>query len=181
MSEKTLNAANKYAWAALLCGLAFSAWAEEKTIRILAPWEAEGKMYQIGTEEVQFLGELEGIMYVDSGEGSFDTALFVCPVVHRLDTSTDKTSVTGHCQIVAAEGNVFGRFSCAGKPGTCSGLFEITSGTDDFEGITGSGEIQLRTALSSMIRGQASGSVVAEAAGLAVWPSLSVSFPGKEP
>lgn len=143
----------------------------------MAPWEADGKMYRIGPQRIQFIGEFEGIMYFEDGDGALNTALFVCPTLHELNEATEKTLASGNCHIVSAEGNVFGRFECEGAIGYCDGKFEITAGTDSLEGITGGGPIKIRTALTSTMRDAVSGSVVTEAAGLAIWPNLRVNIP----
>ncbi len=150
---------------------------EERVIKILAPWKAEGKVYRVGPELTEFVGAFEGIMYVERGEGELNTAIFVCPTTHELNEATQKTMARGRCHIAAAGGNVFGKFNCEGNLKTCLGRFEITAGTDEFDGMTGSGEIQIKTALSSTMREAVSGVEVAEAAGLAIWPNLTVNIP----
>ena len=151
--------------------------AEQAQISILAPWEADGKVYKVGPVETQFIGVFEGIMYVETREGELDTAIFVCPTTQELNTESNKTAASGRCHIVATKGNVFGEFSCTGEPGYCDGRFEITGGTDEFEGITGGGDMKIRIALSAMMRDATSGEVVAEAEGLAVWPNLTYTLP----
>ena len=135
---------------------------------------------RIAPQQIQFVGEFEGIMYFEDGDGALNTALFVCPTVHELDQATEKTQASGNCHIVSAEGIVFGRFQCEGAIGYCDGQFEITAGTDALEGITGGGPMKIRTALTNTMRDAVSGSAVAEAAGLAIWPSLTVNIPQGE-
>jgi len=165
------------AFSALLSGPAM---AEQVQISAFAPWEAEGKVYNVGPAETQFIGVFEGIVYVETGEGEFDTAILVCPTTQDLNTESNKTTASGRCHIVATRGNVFGKFSCTGDPGHCDGRFEITGGTDEFEGISGGGDIRIRIALSATMRDAVSGEVVAEAKGLAIWPELSYSLPNRE-
>jgi hypothetical protein len=179
MNTKPWHRALLLAGTALLSTLGFHANAEEETITVLAPWEAEGKMYKIGPQRVQFVGAFEGIMYIEAGAGELDAALFVCPTVHELNLETEETRADGHCHIVDAGGNVYGQFSCQGKLGYCDGRFEITAGTDDFEGITGAGPMKIRTALTTTMRDSTSGALVSEAAGLAVWPNFKISIPEK--
>ena len=161
----------------LFFGLAL---AEQREISMLAPWTAEGKVYKVGPAERQFVGVFKGIMYADNREGEMNTALFACPAVHLLDTASSKTEASGRCHIVATEGNIYGRFSCTGEPGWCDGRFEITAGSDEFEGITGSGDMNIRMAISTMMRDATSGDIIAEAEGLAVWPNLVVNMPETE-
>jgi hypothetical protein len=163
--------------AILLVALSLAASAEEAVVKILAPWEAEGKLYRVGPQQIQFLGAFEGIMYLETGDSELDAALFICPTRHELDEATERTSASGRCHIVAAEGNVYGRFECEGKIGSCDGRFEITAGTDALAGITGGGPMQIRTALTATMRNAVSGDMVTEAAGLAVWPELRIDIP----
>lgn len=169
-----------YGWLSVCWVLAFPplSFADQGQTSILAPWQAEGKVYKVGPTENQFIGVFKGIMYVETKSGELDTALFVCPATHVLNVETKTTKGTGRCHIVAAAGNVFGTFNCTGKPGYCDGRFEITGGTDEFDGITGASDIEIRMALSVMMRDTTSGDVVAEAEGLAVWPNLKYSIPG---
>ncbi len=154
--------------------------ADSARLSILAPWEAAGRVYQVGPSERQFIGALEGIMYVEKGDGEFDTALFVCPVTHELDTESNTTTASGRCHVAATRGNVFGTFTCTGEPGYCDGQFQVTGGTEEFEQISGGGAIRIRSVLSVMTTDEASGEVVAEVKGLAIWPDLAVSLPGQE-
>lgn len=151
--------------------------AEEGTVKILAPWEAEGQVYKVGPAETQFIGEFGGIMYVETGEGELDTAIFLCPAIQDVDHTNKKTKASGRCHIVAAEGNIFAEFNCKGVPGRCKGTFKLTGGTDRFEGITGSGEMLVRSALSTFMSSAASGEVVQAAEGLAIWPALKYKIP----
>ena len=179
MNQKSRTRASLLAGVALLATLPFSAGAEEETITVLAPWEAEGKIYKIGPQRIQFVGAFEGIMYIEAGAGELDAALFVCPTVHELNLETEKTRAHGHCHIVDAAGNVYGQFSCEGALGYCDGRFEITAGSDDLEGISGAGPMKIRTALTTTMRDSTSGALVSEAAGLAIWPDFKVSIPEK--
>lgn len=151
--------------------------AEEGTVKILAPWKAEGQIYEVGPKQTQFIGEFSGIMYVETGEGELDTAIFVCPAVQDVDYVNKKTQANGRCHIVAAGGNIYAQFDCVGVPGACKGIFKLTGGTDSFEGITGSGEMHVRSALSTFMSDVASGEVVQAAEGLATWPALKYKIP----
>ena len=158
--------------------MSLPAQSEEGTVKIHSPWKAKGQIYKVGPKQFQFVGEFGGIMYVETGEGTLDTAILVCPAVQDIDYEHTKTRATGKCHIVAPEGNIFAQFNCSGKPGACNGEFKLTGGTDRFKGITGSGEIRVRTALSSYVTDDvASGEIIAEAEGIAIWPSLKYKIP----
>ena len=164
------------------CATTSSAIAEEGTVKILAPWESEGQVYWIGPDTIMFQGAAEGIMYIERGEGSLDTAEIVCPGTNVIDAKKKTTKASGHCIISGAdEGDVvFAEYECKGKPGGCKGKFTITGGTGKFEGITGSGEMLVRTALLNLVANLDSGSLIQDAAGLAVWPKLRYKIPEKK-
>ncbi len=74
---------------------------------------------------------------------------------------------------------VFSEWTCVGTLGGCEGDFKITGGTGDFEGISGRGKMQVRTALVEAAIDLSSGAVIKDAAGLAVWPALKYKIPEK--
>jgi len=152
--------------------------AEEKTIQILAPWEGEGKMYQIGTETIQFVGTFEGVMYMDKSKSELSTAFFICPAIQNINTTTGKTIAKGSCYIVAERGKVFADFQCKGEAvGACDGTMTITGGTDDLAGIKGSGPMHVRTAIGALAANVNSGEIIRAAKGLVVWPKMSITLP----
>jgi len=163
---------------AILGSFASTANAEEKTIQILAPWEGEGKMFQIGTETIQFVGTFEGIMYMDKSESELSTAFFMCPTIQNINTTTGKTNAKGSCHIIAERGKVFASFTCKGEAvGACDGTFTITGGTDGLEGIKGSGPMHVRTAIGAIAANVKSGEIVRAAKGLVVWPKMKITLP----
>ena len=166
--------------AVLLCGSlsgpAFAA--EEGTVKILAPWESQGQVFRVGPDKLVFMGTADGIMYIEDGSGSLDAAIFVCPETRELSLNEGTVQSSGNCTIAGAEGGtVFAKFECSGKIGTCDGTFTLTGGTEQFKGITGSGDMMARTALGAMIQDLESGATVAGAAGLAIWPELNYKIP----
>ena len=160
----------------ILLAISFHAYAEEGTVTILAPWKAEGQVYKVGTQQTQFVGEFGGIMYVATGDGHLDTAFFLCPAVQDVDHKNKTTQANGRCHIVAPEGNIYAQFDCTGVPGRCEGIFKLTGGTDRYEGITGSGEMLVRSALSTFMSNIESGTVIQSAEGLATWPDFKYKF-----
>lgn len=154
--------------------------AEEATVQMLAPWESEGRVFRIAEDTVLFQGASEGILYIERG-GALDAAIFSCPGSYELNTNSGDLSANGRCAIKDAEdqGLIFADYSCEGKPGSCKGMFTITSGTGKFKGISGSGEMVVRTALADIAADLSTGEVVRSATGLAVWPELKYTFPSR--
>ena len=104
----------------------------------------------------------------------------LCPGVDEINVETKETKGRGHCIISDGEDNlVFSEWTCDGTLVGCEGDFKITGGTGRFEGISGGGKMQVRTALIEAAIDLSSGSVVKDAAGLAVWPKLQYKIPGQ--
>ena len=164
--------------AAMIC--ASSAWAaEEGTVKMFAPWQSGGQVFQVGPDKLLFQGRAEGIMYIEDGEGALDAALFVCPGSREISLAQKKVVASGRCIIKGSGGGtVFAEFECSGKPGVCNGKFTLTGGTGRFAGITGGGDIIVRTVLGEMASDLQSGETISGSAGLAIWPSLSYKIPG---
>ena len=43
--------------------------AEQDTVQAIIPWEAAGRVFQVDTTTLMFLGALEGVMYIESSRG----------------------------------------------------------------------------------------------------------------
>lgn len=154
--------------------------ADEGTAKILAPWEANGQLYQIAVDKLQFIGTFEGIMYIEHGEGLLDTALFTCPSTQIIHILSNQLEGHGFCTIESPTGDdVFAEFTCNGEPGSCTGTFTLTGGTGRLAGITGESSMIVRTALSGTAINESTGGTVSAAKGLAIWPEMRYAFPGK--
>ncbi len=154
--------------------------AEEGTVSVMSPWEGSGDVFQVAPDKLMVLSRYTGIMYIKEKEGSLDTAVMLCPGVDEINVETKKTKGRGHCIISDGEDNlVFSEWTCDGTLVGCEGDFKITGGTGRFEGISGGGKMQVRTALIEAAIDLSSGSVVKDAAGLAVWPKLQYKIPGQ--
>jgi hypothetical protein len=164
--------------ALLLMATPFTVQAEEGSVKAMAPWQAEGKVYVVGPEKVLFLGEFSGIMYVETKEGSLDAALMSCPATQEIDVKAKTSRAHGSCIISPARGDlIFASWKCSGKPGGCNGEFKLTGGTGQFAGVSGSGDMLVRTAVMGLATDVKSGDVIRAAAGLAVWPKLTYKIP----
>lgn len=166
--------------AALGLALPLAAEAEQGTAKILAPWEANGQIYQVAVDKVQFIGTFEGIMYIEHGPGMLDAALFTCPSTQITQILSNETKGHGYCTIESPGGDyIYAEFNCDGEPGACTGTFKLTGGTGKLTGITGQSDLIVRTALSGTTKDQQGGGTVSAAKGLAIWPELHFDVPGK--
>jgi hypothetical protein len=155
---------------------------KEVTVKVLAPWQGKGEVFQVGPDTLLLLGTFEGIMYIERGEGSLDAAIFTCPSTTRIRQFADTLDSKGWCTMTSEEGDLaFAEFECAGPRDACRGEFRVTGGTGALTGITGEGEVVVRTALRGMAEDAQSGSLISNAEGLAVWPALTLRIPMEPP
>ena len=166
-------------WVGLIAGglllvLAGVAQAEQQTVKAIAPWLGSGQMFPVEPDKITFLGSFEGIMYIEDAKGTLDAALMVCPTTHQIEAGKGTTRAHGHCIMTAVGGDrVFAKWKCSGVPGTCKGKFTLTGGTGRFNGITGSSDFRIRTALAGLAADLDRGTAVSGAIGLAEWPKLT--------
>ena len=155
-----------------------SAAAEEQTISVTIPWTGEGRVYQTGPKQLQFLGALEGVAYAEGAEGDLDEGFVSCPVVQSIATDSAETSARARCTIVVTgKDSIFAEFTCSGKVGGCKGEFRLTGGTGRFAGISGSSTLVIRSPLRHMAADMASGAVVRSGSGLMRLPQLKFTIP----
>ena len=102
--------------------LAVSA-AEQKNLAAVIAWSGAGRVFQIAPGTMEFLGALEGIMYIETSEGEIDEAFVECSVKQYLHSDAANTSATGNCMIVQGpEDTIFAEFHCDGQVGSWTGV-----------------------------------------------------------
>ena len=120
--------------------------AGEESLRAVMSWSGHGQFLQINLNEQDFLGMIEGILYIETSEGVLDEAFMECTVKLRIHTRDKETNAEGNCLIIqSGEDNVFAEYQCNGPPGACNGSFNLTGGTGRFEGIQGKSELIIRS------------------------------------
>ena len=152
--------------------------AEQDTIQAIIPWEAEGRVFQVDTKTMMFVGAFHGVMYVQSSRGEIHEAFVMCPVNQTLDIDSGDSEATGHCEITASGEDVaYAELSCKGKVGDCSGTFTLTDGEGRFAGISGAGKLRVRSPVGALISGVAAGANLSIRSGLAVINDLEYRIP----
>ena len=152
--------------------------AEQDTVQAIIPWEAEGRVFQVDTSTLMFLGAIKGIMYVESSRGEIHEAFVMCPLVQTLSLETGKTEATAHCEISASPDSVaYAELSCSGEIGNCEGTFKLIDGEGKFAGISGKGSLRVRSPMHALIADTASGAIVRIASGLMVVKDLKYRTP----
>ena len=117
-------------------------------------------------------------MYVESSQGDMHEAFVMCPIIQELSLETGKSEATGHCEISASSENVaYAEMSCTGEIGSCVGTFTLIGGQGEFAGISGKGNLQVRSPLQALVGDMAAGAELRVAAGLAVIEDLKYSIP----
>ena len=162
----------------ILCGWVGTAHAESNTISAVIPWQGQGQIFPVDIGKLRFLGALEGIMYVETAEGAMNEAFVRCPIVQDIDAADGSTSVTGNCEIVVSpEDTVFAQITCEGVAGLCSGDFNLTGGTGRFAGVSGSGQMTVRSPIHALAANLTEGTLIHAAAGILQIPKLAVNLP----
>lgn len=162
----------------ILCGWSGLTYGATSTISAIIPWQGQGQIFPVGTDKLRFLGSIEGIMYVETAEGEMDEAFVQCPIVQDLDATSQSTSATGNCTIVVStEDAVFAGITCEGTKGLCRGEFEVTGGTGRFTGISGSGEMIVRSPVHALAADLSEGTILQIASGILQIPELEITTP----
>ena len=162
----------------VFCGFATVAQADTRKMSVIIPWQGQGQLFPVAADKLRFLGALEGIMYVETAEGAMNEAFVRCPIVQDVDGRNQSTSASGSCMItVSPEDVVFAELTCNGVAGKCKGEFTLTSGTGRFAGISGSGEMTIRSPLHALAADLSEGTLIHAAAGLVQIPDLEVRLP----
>jgi hypothetical protein len=105
-------------------------------------------------------------------------AFVMCPVMQKLDIGSGKTEAVGHCEISASPTEVaYADLSCEGEIGSCMGSFTLTDGEGAFAGISGKGQLQIRSPIRALVADMASGAVLRMGAGLATVEDLKYRIP----
>jgi len=164
----------------VLLSMLVVAQAAESTVEAFSSWEAKGQMYPTGPQEMSFVGVLSGVLYVRGDDGSFDAGLIACPGTVVINTADGSQVGTGKCVIITPDAErVYAQFECMGLYGQgCNGDFELTGGTGSKTNISGGGEVQFKSAFTSLIA--MPGNIVEkEAIGMAIWPALTYRLPNE--
>jgi hypothetical protein len=152
--------------------------AEQDTLQLIIPWEAEGRVFQSDTNTIMFLGAVKGVMYVESSRGEMHEAFVMCPLIQKLSLETVTTKGTAHCEITASSEDIaYAEITCGGEVGSCEGSFTLIDGEGKFAGISGTGAVRVRSPMHVLISDMAAGAVVRVSSGLMVVKDLDYRIP----
>lgn len=140
--------------ALLVAGCTFAAFvteamAEQQTINAFSSWQARGQMFDTGPDQMTFVGSFAGMIYVDTEKGPLDAGYMICPAIFEFEVKSGVQTGKGHCAIATRDDErVYADLNCTGVVGVgCKGTFTLTAGTGKFEGVTGSGNVTIRSTL----------------------------------
>jgi len=152
--------------------------ADKDTVQAIIPWDANGRVFQVDTSTMMFLGAFTGVMYIESSHGEMHEAFVMCPIIQKVDLETSDSEVIGYCEISASPENVaYAELTCNGEVGSCNGTFTLIDGEGGFAGISGKGTLRVRSPLRALITDMAAGADLRVASGLAVIKDLKYSIP----
>jgi len=152
--------------------------AEQDTLQAIIPWEADGRVFQVDTKTMMFVGAVRGVMYIASSHGDMHEAFVMCPIVQKLYLETGQTEAVAHCEISASPDDVaYAKLSCSGEVGSCQGTFELIDGEGRFAGISGTGTLRIRSPMRVLIADMAAGAVLRVASGIMVVKDLNYHIP----
>ena len=152
--------------------------AEQETVQAIIPWDAEGRVFQVDTGTMMFIGAFHGVMYVKSSVGDIHEAFVMCPFTQTLDLASGDSEAIAYCEITASPEDVaYAELTCNGKIDDCNGTFSLTDGEGKFAGISGSGQLRVRSPFGALVSGIASGADLRISSGLAVIKDLEYRIP----
>lgn len=152
--------------------------AEQGTIQAIIPWEAEGQVFQVDTGTLMFLGSLKGIMYIESSRGELHEAFVMCPIIQTMSLESATTEAVAHCEISTSPENVaYAELTCDGQVGGCEGSFKLIDGEGELAGISGEGQLRVRSPIRLLIGDLAAGANLRIGSGLAVVKDLEYRIP----
>ena len=164
--------------AAMLLNVSAIHAAEQDIVQAIIPWEAEGRVFQVDTGTMMFLGAIRGVMYIESSRGEMHEAFVMCPLIQNLFRETGETDAVAHCEISASPENVaYAELSCSGEVGNCEGTFTLVDGEGQFAGISGTGSLRVRSPMHALIADLAADSILRVSSGLAVVRDLNYRIP----
>lgn len=136
-------------------------------------WSGQGKLFQTGPNSVDFMGVIQGVLYIGTPGEALDEAFMECSFRNSLLIQEKSSQADGKCVIVKSpEDNVYASFSCQGQTGVCAGKLVFESGTGKFKGIKGGANMMVRSPLRLLAPSLAGGEELSVANGVALFTDI---------
>jgi hypothetical protein len=126
---------------------------EDATITAFVAWQGQGRIFQTGAKEAEFVGAIVGRVYTETDKGPIASGLMECPAMLTIGLETGRQTGTGRCLITAKDGSlIYGEISCKGVYMVgCDGELKLTGGSGRFAGISGGGPVIIRSELRQVV------------------------------
>jgi hypothetical protein len=121
--------------------------AVDQTLRAFSVWHTDAKLTSGESGTHVFEGKVDGPFYVDTEKGPVNSGSISCQAKLTIKDADKTQEGTGDCIITVKDGaTTRASLSCHGvfQVG-CSGKLKLIDGTGRFKGITGSGDVVIRS------------------------------------
>jgi hypothetical protein len=121
--------------------------AVDQMLRAFAVWHTDAKLMAGDGGTHVFEGKVDGPFYVDTEKGPVNSGSISCQAKLTIKDADKTQEGTGDCTITVKDGaTTRANLTCHGifQVG-CSGKLKLIDGTGRFKGITGSGDVVIRS------------------------------------
>ena len=136
-------------------------------------WSGHGRLFQTDPNGVDFMGVIEGVLYIGRPGEPLDEAFMECSFRNSLLLEEQTSKAEGNCVIVQSpEDNAYASFSCQGPTSVCTGKLIFNSGTGKYKGIKGGASMLIRSPLRLLAPSLAGGEELSVANGVALFTDI---------
>jgi hypothetical protein len=151
---------------------------EDTTITAFVAWQGQGRTFQTGAKEAEFVGAIVGPVYTETDKGPIASGLMECPAILTIGLDNGKQTGTGRCLITAKDGSqIYADVTCKGVYLVgCDGDLTLTGGSGRFAGISGGGPVIIRSQQRKIVA-TSEGMVGQEGSGILYLRALHYKLP----
>jgi hypothetical protein len=151
---------------------------EDTTITAFVTWQGQGRTFQTGPKEAEFVGAIVGPVYTETDKGPIASGLMECPAMLTIGLDSGRQTGTGHCLITAKDGShIYADVTCKGVFMVgCGGDLKLTGGSGRFAGISGGGPVIIRSQQRQIVA-TSEGAVGQQGSGILYMRSLHYKLP----
>jgi hypothetical protein len=152
---------------------------EDATITAFMAWQGQGRTFQTGAKDAEFVGAIVGRIYTETDKGPIASGLMECPAMLTIGLENGRRTGSGRCMITAKDGSqIYAEVSCRGVYMVgCDGELKLTGGSGRFKGISGGGPVIIRSDQRQITAISAAGVVGEQGGGILYLRSLHYTLP----
>jgi hypothetical protein len=141
--------------------------------------DSKGLIVVTGPQSFRTLSTMTGDLFLDDGNGLLDTADVMCTSGMENDVANGLTEGSGECVITAPDGaQMYAVWHCQGTVMVgCDGDFQIVSGNNRYEGVTGGGLMSVKTMESELAPEDAVAGAEIAGRGFVIWDEFILTLP----